>query len=152
VEPPYEWARPHEWISHANSKRLLPASKLRAPNCYARIAKDDKLVVDASVAAKWVVVEPLSDRATSLLQADHQLLVPDLFWAEIGNTFWKKARSGDLTNADCVRRFDALQQMGIETRTHAAIARDAMALRSRPREPSTIPFTSLSPFTRVAAL
>jgi predicted nucleic acid-binding protein len=87
-----------------------------------------KLVVDASVAAKWVVVEPLSDRATSLLQADHQLLVPDLFWAEIGNIFWKKARRGDLTNADCVRRFDALHEMGLETRAHAPIARDAIAI------------------------
>lgn len=87
-----------------------------------------KLVVDASVAAKWVVVEPLSDRATSLLQPEHQLIVPDLFWAEIGNIFWKKARSGDLTSGDCVRRFDALQQMGLETRAHASIAREAIAL------------------------
>ena len=60
-------------------------------------------VVDASVAAKWVlpgVVEPLSDHAERLLRAyaagSIQILVPDLFWLEIGSFFWKASRRGQI--------------------------------------------------------
>jgi predicted nucleic acid-binding protein len=53
-----------------------------------------KLVVDASVAAKWLVPEALSDAAVGLLNPDNELVVPDLFWAEVGNTLWKKAAPG----------------------------------------------------------
>jgi len=58
-----------------------------------------RFVVDASVAAKWFLPargEPLLDEALSLLSqyvADEvQLLVPDLFWPELGNLLWKAAR------------------------------------------------------------
>jgi predicted nucleic acid-binding protein len=56
-------------------------------------------VLDTSVAAKWVLPpadEPLCEEATSLLRryktGDLQLLVPDLFWSELANVFWKAVR------------------------------------------------------------
>jgi predicted nucleic acid-binding protein len=59
------------------------------------------LVIDASVAAKWFLPskhEPYADKAAALLKryADGQVrfVVPDLFWAELGNTFWKAVRQG----------------------------------------------------------
>jgi predicted nucleic acid-binding protein len=62
------------------------------------------LVVDASVAAKWVspaIVEPLADRAHRFLRAyaegSLQVLVPDLFWLEIGSFLWKAAKRGEIT-------------------------------------------------------
>lgn len=59
------------------------------------------LVVDASVAAKWFLPsknEPHADTAAGLLKryvnGDIRFIVPDLFWAELGNIFWKAVRQG----------------------------------------------------------
>jgi predicted nucleic acid-binding protein len=53
-------------------------------------------VVDASVAAKWFLPaagEPLTREAEELLgsylREQIRLLVPDLFWTELGNVLWK---------------------------------------------------------------
>jgi predicted nucleic acid-binding protein len=72
-------------------------------------------VVDASVAAKWLlpgVGEDLRDEANHLLERyvgrDLQLLAPDLMGAEIGNVLWKAARRNRIsaTNAEIsLRRF-----------------------------------------------
>jgi predicted nucleic acid-binding protein len=51
-------------------------------------------VVDASVAAKWVVAEPGSDAARRVLAAKGPLIAPDLLVAEVGNVLWKKAGRG----------------------------------------------------------
>jgi predicted nucleic acid-binding protein len=60
------------------------------------------LVLDATVAAKWVLDgEPLADVAVSLLERfaedDLRFVVPDLFWAEFGNVLWKAARQGRIS-------------------------------------------------------
>lgn len=63
-------------------------------------------VVDASVGAKWAspqIIELLADRADSFLQAymdgSLEILVPDLFWIEIGSFLWKAANRGQITTA-----------------------------------------------------
>ncbi len=63
------------------------------------------LVVDASVAAKWVLPgahEPFSDEALRLLKQwlDRKinLVVPDFFWVELTNVLWKAVRRGRCTN------------------------------------------------------
>ena len=55
-------------------------------------------IIDASVAAKWVVEEPGSDRARQLAGA--RLEAPDLLLAECANILWKKTRLGDLSRRD----------------------------------------------------
>lgn len=59
------------------------------------------LVIDASVAAKWFLPskdEPHAEIAAGLLKryaaGDLRFVVPDLFWAELGNVFWKAVRQG----------------------------------------------------------
>jgi predicted nucleic acid-binding protein len=52
-------------------------------------------VVDASIAAKWVLDEPDSARARALSEA--RLLAPDLMPVECANILWKRARKGELT-------------------------------------------------------
>lgn len=59
-------------------------------------------VVDASVAAKWVVAEPGSDAARRVLAAKGPLIAPDLLVAEVGNVLWKKAGRG-LVGSDQAR-------------------------------------------------
>lgn len=57
-----------------------------------------KWVVDANVAIKWVLPEIYSDTALSILDNDDdQLLVPDFFFSEITNIFWKRIQRGELS-------------------------------------------------------
>jgi predicted nucleic acid-binding protein len=66
-----------------------------------------RAVVDASVACKWILPsadEPYSKHALELLDRyalkEIQILVPDLFWAEIGNVLWKAVRTHRITIED----------------------------------------------------
>jgi predicted nucleic acid-binding protein len=72
------------------------------------------LVVDASVAAKWIIAEPLSDQAIAVLSRPEDLIAPDLLAAEVASVLWKKVRTGDLTEVEATRRFAALSGMGLE--------------------------------------
>lgn len=55
----------------------------------------NSFVVDASVAVKWVVAEIHFESARRLLERDYSLLVPDFFFAEVANVFWKRVRRGE---------------------------------------------------------
>ena len=64
----------------------------------------DLLVIDASVAVKWFLPpagEPLVEEAWRFLGLYSEgrvgFVVPDFFWTECANVFWKAARRGRLT-------------------------------------------------------
>lgn len=48
------------------------------------------LIIDASIAVKWFIPESHSISALRLLDAECELLAPDLIFAEFGNVLWKK--------------------------------------------------------------
>jgi predicted nucleic acid-binding protein len=57
------------------------------------------LVLDASVAIKWAIPsarEPFTDASLRLLKryvdGEVEFIVPDVFWAEVGNVLWKGTR------------------------------------------------------------
>lgn len=56
-----------------------------------------KYVVDASVAAKWLVEEPGSSQARRVLSSGATLLAPDLIVAEIANVAWKKLGRNEIS-------------------------------------------------------
>lgn len=65
------------------------------------------LVLDASVAIKWAVPaanEPLADESIRIFRrfrdSEIDFLVPDIFWAEIGNVLWKGAKRQRWSSAD----------------------------------------------------
>lgn len=64
-------------------------------------------VVDASVAAKWVVEEQYSDRAATLLNSE-SLHAPSHWRAEAVNVLWAKVFHGDLTAEDAEERMQIL--------------------------------------------
>ena len=68
------------------------------------------LIVDASVSAKWFIVEEWSDLAVLLLESDAPLHAPDLIALEFAGIVWKKVRQGSLPNDEAARLFDALTQ------------------------------------------
>jgi predicted nucleic acid-binding protein len=58
------------------------------------------VVVDASVAIKWFLPEPLSHEAERLLGGGDALFAPDFLLIEFGNIVWKKVRLGELARSD----------------------------------------------------
>ena len=87
-----------------------------------------KFVVDASVAAKWLLAEALSAKALDVVQPGNELVVPDLCWAEVGNILWKKSRAGELASTEAAKRFDDLALMGIRTVSNVVVARAALGV------------------------
>ena len=63
------------------------------------------LVVDASVAVKWVLSEPGSPRALAL-RDEGGLIAPSLLAAEVGNALWKAVRRDGFARHDA---FDAIR-------------------------------------------
>lgn len=54
------------------------------------------LVVDASVAIKWVVAENDNDAARALFDLPDPLIAPDWLLMEAASTFWKKVKRSEL--------------------------------------------------------
>jgi predicted nucleic acid-binding protein len=79
-------------------------------------------VLDASVAAKWILPqsgETLVPQAEHLLQrftdGAIQLVVPDLFWAEIGSILWKAVRAGRTSKAWASSGLETLLRQNLPT-------------------------------------
>lgn len=56
-------------------------------------------VIDASVACKWYLDEPDSDKARKLAEDDGLLIAPDLILPEVGNVLWKRRLKGEIAAA-----------------------------------------------------
>jgi predicted nucleic acid-binding protein len=70
------------------------------------------LVVDSSVAVKWVVPEHGTVEALALRQ--HRLYAPELLMAECANVFWKKVRRSELTATEALVAARLLERADIE--------------------------------------
>jgi len=72
-----------------------------------------KVVIDASIAIKWVLSEPGTPHALSLLRAfeggDTDLLAPGLLLTEAGSALSKRARRRELTAAQAHEAFRLLE-------------------------------------------
>lgn len=65
------------------------------------------LIIDASVATKWVLPEADSNKAVALRASDNDIIAPSLVTAEIGNAIWKSAMWGDMDGAHALRALKA---------------------------------------------
>ncbi len=73
------------------------------------------LVIDASVAAKWIFEEPDSDRAR-VLQRDAgrrglELVAPEILPAEVANVIWKRVLRGEIDPAEARSVFQEFKGM-----------------------------------------
>ena len=80
-----------------------------------------RYVVDASVAVKWYLPEPESDAAGRLLDPEHDLIAPDLLFAEVGNALWKRWRRGEIGLGDLRDPLAALAAVPFEVRSAAPL-------------------------------
>ena len=91
-----------------------------------------RLVIDASVAVKWLVVEEGSDAAARLLTGDDDLHAPRLMVSEVANTLWRKARMGEIERSQASLSMAAIPEMPVrwsaDEEVGAAAVRLALAL------------------------
>jgi predicted nucleic acid-binding protein len=93
------------------------------------------LILDASVAAKWflpVAGEPLTEEALELLKGyasgDLRFLVPDLFWAELANVFWKAVRQRRWTQASAETALRSARERNFSTIPSLPLLDDALSI------------------------
>jgi predicted nucleic acid-binding protein len=94
-----------------------------------------KWVVDASVAAKWMLPtsgEDLVESAVELLDGyvggDFDLIVPDLFWAECGSILWKAVRARRCSQEDAEKALDKVHAYGFATVSSAKLIHRAFSI------------------------
>ena len=92
------------------------------------------IVLDASVAVKWAVPsnETLAAESLQLLKryADGEInfLVPDLFWAEVGNVLWKGVRQQRWPRAVAASVVSEMSARAFFTVSSRSLLSDAMEI------------------------
>jgi predicted nucleic acid-binding protein len=72
-----------------------------------------RVVVDASVALKWVMDEPGSTEALALLEGQHVLNAPDFLLVEVANVLWVKLRRGLIERDAADLAFEAVSAVPV---------------------------------------
>ena len=93
------------------------------------------IVVDASVAMKWVIPELLSDQADSLRGRADRLLAPDLLLPEAAHALWKKLARREITAREAAQAIDLLMASGLDLRPSGPLLGRALVLARRLRHP-----------------
>lgn len=91
------------------------------------------IVIDASIAVKWVLNEPRTDAALAL--RNEQLIAPALWLAEAANALWRHVRVGELTGEHALARMSELETApvaSIPIEPHVARALELAAAADHP--------------------
>src|SRR5438132_12354879 len=91
-----------------------------------------KSVLDSSVAVKWSIAEPDTDKALRLRDAyrlgQHELIAPDWFLAEVANVFGKAAARGRMTAAEASQAYNEVVQDAPKMHPSVPLVKDALDL------------------------
>ena len=87
-----------------------------------------RLVVDASVAVKWLVAEDDSEAARELAASGEDLHAPRLMACEVANALWRKARLGEIERGDAGAMLAAVQDMPVRWGADEAVCADAIRI------------------------
>jgi predicted nucleic acid-binding protein len=90
-----------------------------------------EFVVDASVAVKWFFSEIHEASALKLFRGRHTLLVPDVFFAEVGHALTKRLQRRETTMAVATGALEALGGMVFQIHPAHAIAPLALDVAAR---------------------
>jgi predicted nucleic acid-binding protein len=93
------------------------------------------IVVDASVAVKWVIPEVLSDEAEALRGRADRLLAPDLLLPEAANALWKKLIRREISAREAAQAIELLMASGLDLRPSGPLLGRALTLARRLRHP-----------------
>lgn len=86
------------------------------------------LIVDASVAVKWILPEPDRDLALALLAASNTLIAPGLLLLEAANVFWLRTKQGLLTAEEARRGLQLLEAALVIEPDDPALAHRALEI------------------------
>lgn len=90
-----------------------------------------RMVVDASVALKWFLPEPLAAAAMGLLDARHTLVAPGLLVIEAANALWKRYRRRELDAGEARRILGDLGRAPIEIHPSGPLTMAALDIAMR---------------------
>lgn len=90
-----------------------------------------KYVVDANVAIKWILPEIYSNFALRLRNPNYQLLVPDFFFPEITNIFWKRVKKGEMTLQEAKRDLRIMQGIPLQISPSFPLMSQALDIATR---------------------
>jgi predicted nucleic acid-binding protein len=94
------------------------------------------LVVDASVAVKWFIIEPGRPEARRLLDREQPLIAPELIVAELVNVLWKRVTGGAIDRTQAANAARELPQLLSELCPLAGFAERALAIADALRHPA----------------
>ena len=86
------------------------------------------LVVDASVAVKWLVKEPDSNAARSLVASGADLHAPRLMASEITSALARKAKSGEIGRAGAIAAMNWMELLPVHWNEEEAVSGEALHL------------------------
>lgn len=86
------------------------------------------LVVDASVAVKWLLIEPGRPEARRLLDQGQRLIAPELIVAEVVNVAWKRLIAGTIDRLQAAEIPGELPRLFAELCPIAPLAARALAI------------------------
>ena len=93
------------------------------------------LVVDASVAVKWLVREEGTAAARELIVATDPLIAPDWLLIEAGSTFWKKVKRSELLAVHAERHLEVMPTFFQQLVPSAGLVAEAFRLSIRLKHP-----------------
>ena len=94
------------------------------------------LVVDASVAVKWFIIEPGRPEARRLLDREQRLIAPELLVAEVVNVLWQRLISGAIARSQAAEAARELPQLLSELCPLVSLATRALAIADELRHPA----------------
>jgi predicted nucleic acid-binding protein len=89
------------------------------------------VVVDASVAAQWVVLQEHTDTARTLLQSPHELVAVDLIRAEVFNTLLRAIRAKRLQAEAASMSIQFFERVPLRLQPTSAYATEGFAIAQR---------------------
>lgn len=93
------------------------------------------VVVDASVAIKWFIQEPLRNKARHLIQSGELLSAPDFLFVELANVVWKLALRRDLERRQAEAIISSVGNMFLFTLSSGALRERALEIALTLRHP-----------------
>jgi predicted nucleic acid-binding protein len=89
------------------------------------------IVVDASIAAKWMVEEPGRHDALKVLDLEDEIIAPDLIIPEVASVFRKKVIRGEMTSDQAAAGLSAMGGLFSRFVSCTGLALDAWRLSQR---------------------
>lgn len=91
-----------------------------------------RCVINANVGIKQFIVDPLTPKVNQLLAhsniSDVEIYIPDLFYIEVTNIFWKYVRAGMYTSGEVQADLATLKSLSLRAVSTAELMEEAVSI------------------------